>query len=1043
MLAAITAVLLIGGRSSAAPAQSNDVAVLDRFVRDAMPRLGIPGMAFAAVTADSVVFARGWGVRDVEHGGAVDAQTGFYIASSTKSFVGLLSVLLDRRGWIDLDAPLTACLPGLDLNGAVDPDSQTLRDMLRHTRGWDADPTITRTAYTDFLPPTELRALLAALTTAEGGGAFDYGNDGYVIADLCFREHLGIDWKELLETQVLVPGGMMHTTPFISKAATTGNFALPHLWDGRRHHRIPHKTDDIMHAAGGLVTNAEDAGRWIRLHLGRGMLDGIRVFPADAVDEAISRQTDADASFWIFDRPGYGLGWYDGRYRGERLVHHFGGYTGAQAHISFMPERDVGVAAFVNGGGGNGYLLPHLTATLWYDLAAGRPDAEARARAILDSAVAEAGPRLARIDSLWDAVERLGARSAPIEHADRYTGVYRALGPGTIIVTERSDGGLWIDWGAREGPLLRDGEPGQFLADWEPGTRPDPIAFESAANGPATAFVWRGVRVPRITLGRASHPTSRSDSGLAASVRTWLDRIEAFGFSGVALVARGDSVIHASAHGFADREANRPFTTGTVFGLGSVTKVYTAAAILRLVDRGALALSDTLGAFVPDMPADRAGITLEQLLTHSSGLGEIQHPDEDAVSRRQLLDEMRELPLLDAPGASVSYSNLGFSLLGVVLEEATGLSYEDALRREVLEPAGARETGYTVAWGHGRLAAGYRGGKRWGTIIEKFPDPSGPSWTLVANGALHSTLRDAFRFVRAFVDGEIVSPGLAAAAMQPRERFRARGLGWQIYTAPDGSRAVGHDGSNNFLTASVRYLPEHDITVILAANQTGFTAIDAMPALLRLVNGMDTPLPPAITAEPLSDAVRSALAGTWEVGGGRLEVLDAGDHLQIQVEGQALLDRILDVAPAVAAHLTEDTERADRMIANALSGDFAGTPVLQRVWNGIEARFGAVERVEVLGSAPVWYASARATWVRFRFAGSDRTHVRRLHWSEAGQFYGVGGSVYPAPLALRCVGTAVGECQAMHLHLAIQPVRLTLRGGDVVLRVGGIVLHQP
>lgn len=546
----------------------------------------------------------------------------------------------------------------------------------------------------------------------------------------------------------------------------------------------------------------------------------------------------------------------------------------------------------------------------------------------------------------------------------------------------------------------------------------------------------------REDLRRAASYSQRSDSVLAASVADWLDRIEAFGFSGVALVARGDSVIHASGHGLADREAHRPFTTETVFSLGSVTKVYTAAAILRLVDRGALALSDTLGAFVPDLPADRSGITLEQLLTHSSGVGEMAHPDEEAVSRAQLLEEARRLPLLDRPGASVSYSNLGFSLLGVVLEEATGLPYEEALRREVLRPAGATETGYTVGWAPERLAVGYVRGKRWGTIIEKFPDPSGPSWTLVANGGLHTTVRDAFRFVRAFVDGEIVSPALAARAMAPHERFRARGLGWQIYTAPDGSRAIGHDGSNNFLTASVRHLPEHDLTVILAANQTAFTAIDAMPALLRLVLGMDTPLPPAIDTEALTDSVRRALTGTWVVDGGRLEVLDGGDHLQIQVEGQALLDRILDVSMEVRARLAGDTRRAEGLIANALDGDFGGIRVLERVWEAIEARFGPIERVEVLGSAPVWYASARATWLRFHFTGSDRTHVRRLHWSDTGAFYGVGGSVYPAPVSLRCVGTGGAECTAMHLNLPIRRVRMTLqRTGSATVRAGDEVFE--
>lgn len=542
----------------------------------------------------------------------------------------------------------------------------------------------------------------------------------------------------------------------------------------------------------------------------------------------------------------------------------------------------------------------------------------------------------------------------------------------------------------------------------------------------------------------ATQTPSLPDSVLGAAVADYMARLEAFGFSGVVLVGRGDEVIHVSAHGVADREAPRPFTSGTVVALGSITKVYTAAAILRLVDRGELALTDTLGAFVPDLPSDQAAVTLAQLLTHSSGFGELSHSDEDEVSRNQMLEETGRLSLLDQPGASVSYSNLGFSLLAVILEDVTGLTYEEALRREVLVPARAWETGYTRAgWGPERVAAGYIQGRRWGTIVEHFPGGSGPSWTLMGNGGLHTTVFDAFRFVRAFTRGEIVSPELTAASMEPfGGRFPARGLGWERYTAPDDTRAVGHDGSNNFLTASVRYLRDHDITLVAAANQTEFTAIDIMPPLLRLVTGLETPLPPKIDPEPLDDGGRRALLGLWEVGGGRIRVVDGGDHVQIHVEGQTLLDRVLAVTPEVRARLDDDTERAQRIVTAAGEGDFSGAPILQRVWNALEDQFGPIEHAEVLGSAPVWYSSPRASWLRLRFRGSDRTAIRRLHWSADGAFYGVGGTVYPAPVSLRCVGTGPQTCTATHLVLPVGSLHMSVLGDErAEIRIDGAVLE--
>lgn len=540
---------------------------------------------------------------------------------------------------------------------------------------------------------------------------------------------------------------------------------------------------------------------------------------------------------------------------------------------------------------------------------------------------------------------------------------------------------------------------------------------------------------------------NRFDARVPASVATWLERLEAFGFSGAALVGLGEEVVHASGHGLADREAGRPFTTGTVFSLGSITKLYTAAAVLRLVGRGELSLADTLGTFIPDLPADRAAITVEQLLTHTSGLGEIPYPDEADVSRRLLVEETRKVPLVDEPGASVSYSNLGFSLLGVILEEATGQPYEEALRQEVLRPARAWETGYTLAaWGPERLAVGYERGERWGTIVEKFPHPSGPSWALTANGGLHATLFDAFRFVRAFVEGEILAPELVAASFEPhRGRFQAQGLGWHLYTAPDGTEdgtpAVGHDGSNKFLTASVRHLPERDVTVVLAANQAGFTALDAMPALLLLVTGLEAPMPPEIEPHPLFEVERWALAGDWQLPEGRLRVVDGGDHLQLHLEGQGLLDRVLGADAGLRARLAADTERARRIVESARLGDAGVAGTLVRVWQRYEERFGEIEEVEVLGSAPVWYHSPRASWLRFHFLGSERTPIRRLHWSEDGRLSGIGGSVYPAPLSLRCVGSGSGECTALHLNLAVASLRMKLgEGGGAELQVGGEVL---
>lgn len=466
----------------------------------------VPGLAISVADREGVLVEAGWGMRDVESRLPVTPETGFYIASSTKSFVGLLTALLDREGALELDAPLTRCIPGLSLNEAADPDALTLRDMLRHTGGWDDDPVETRTAYTDFMGPEELLEHLATRAVVDGDGSFDYGNIGYIVTDLCYRVSLGRSWKELLEARVLTPAGLEATTPYLSEAAATGNLALPHLWDGERFRSVPHKTDDIMHAAGGLITTARDAARWIRLHLGEGVVDGVRLLPAEPVREVLTRQAAADLSFWQFTRDGYGLGWFEGTYRGERQPHHFGGYTGAQAHISLMPERGVGVAAFVNGSGPGAYVLPHIVAGFVYDALAGRPDAEERAFAAIEEAAVEARAAAGERRELWDRLDRLRAHPPASAHApERYAGTYRHPGAGVLDVSVTPGGGLRVNWGAREGDLLPQGG-NEFLADWEPGTTPDAVRFSVPSNGPAHAFLWGDVVFARAEGRSARSP---------------------------------------------------------------------------------------------------------------------------------------------------------------------------------------------------------------------------------------------------------------------------------------------------------------------------------------------------------------------------------------------------------------------------------------------------------------------------------------------------------------------------------------------------------
>ena len=141
--------------------------------------------------------------------------------------------------------------------------------------------------------------------------------------------------------------------------------------------RVPyHKGDGSMHAAGGLVTTVSDVALWLRANLNEGRLGTERILDRRAVAEAHRPHAEQDDTYMSFARTGYGLGWNTGSYDGDSFTHHFGGFSGFHAHISFMPDRDIGVAVLVNMGAGS--FAADLISRYAYDMLRGIPDLEAR-----------------------------------------------------------------------------------------------------------------------------------------------------------------------------------------------------------------------------------------------------------------------------------------------------------------------------------------------------------------------------------------------------------------------------------------------------------------------------------------------------------------------------------------------------------------------------------------------------------------------------------------------------------------------------------------
>lgn len=295
------------------------------------------------------------------------------------------------------------------------------------------------------------------------------------------------------------------------------------------------------------------------------------------------------------------------------------------------------------------------------------------------------------------------------------------------------------------------------------------------------------------------------------------------GFSGVVAVSHGSELLLAEGYGDCIREPATPCTIDTVFDIGSLTKQFTAAAVMALVDEGTLSVDDPLSAFFPSVPADKTSITIHQLLTHTAGLPDILGDDYDPIGRDAFLDLVFETPLQSAPGAMHAYSNVGYSVLGAIVETTTSSSYEEALRALVLDDAGLEKTGYLIPdWSSTVVAHGYEDAVSFGSPLDHPWDTEGPYFHLRANGGILSTAPDMMLWHQALLGTAVLSDASKTAMFTPYVEERPGGdtfygYGWVVEDTPDG-KLVWHNGGNDFFFADFwRYL-DADVTVFVASN---------------------------------------------------------------------------------------------------------------------------------------------------------------------------------------------------------------------------------
>lgn len=350
----------------------------------------------------------------------------------------------------------------------------------------------------------------------------------------------------------------------------------------------------------------------------------------------------------------------------------------------------------------------------------------------------------------------------------------------------------------------------------------------------------------------AQQPSKSIVTGeLGAKLDSQMMQSAAKGFSGVLLVVRDGQIVLDKGYGLADREKQIAYSPDTVFDIGSITKQFTGAAILKLEMQGKLSTDDKISKYFKDVPADKADITLHQLLTHSAGLVEnVGRSDYEKVSREEIIKKVLASKLLSAPGEKYEYSNVGYSLLGAIIEIVSGKSYERFLHDNLFKPAEMNQTGYLIPkWKPENLAVGYqRDGKVWGTPLDQAWDKDGPYWNLRANGGILSTVGDLYKWHLALAGEKALSKAAKEkyytpyVAEQP-EKISFYGYGWVVQKTRRGTNLIWHNGGNPFFFADFRrYIDEKTIVIVATNART--------PSLERDFGQlMQTIFPPAAAGE--------------------------------------------------------------------------------------------------------------------------------------------------------------------------------------------------
>ena len=497
---------------------------------------------------------------------------------------------------------------------------------------------------------------------------------------------------------------------------------------------------------------------------------------------------------------------------------------------------------------------------------------------------------------------------------------------------------------------------------------------------------------------------------------------EKFGFSGSVLVVKDDEIVINSGYGYSNEKSVFLNTPRTLFYIASVSKPITALGVMKLAGQKRISITDPVTKYFKNVPEDKAGITVEMLLTHTSGLKHTYSCD-DITDRSEAVNTiLNETPLVSAPGEKFNYSGDNYTLLAAIIEIASGEKFENFITDNILKPAGIDHPSFT-----GSIAQ---------VNFEEIASPSGntkyrslynipATWGRKGRAGIILSVEDLYKLDNALSGNEILGSKEVADILSPKIKISTGsdyGYGFSLGTTDQGTKVFGHDGDDDAIGHNVVYLdfPEDKVKIFIASNSRdngmyyGTSWSEVISSLLQRFlfkpgyRYSNDRLYYNEFAGYSSQSVEK-FEGIYKDG-------NTDYHVWINNKEQLVLSPVgEDAASAfdfsgeysqknsLTKNILRQTEAGDYSLLNAFSKDEAAFERLKAsmssLWKSLTEKNGPVEKIEIAGTANIWsgiYGSETATWFKLYFKGN--TKLYRMEWDGNGKITGLGGSRIPYPL---------------------------------------------